>query len=71
MKKEKINLPNLITEKMEEKIKKLTEDIIKYFPRFFDDFNGWQYGDGVNAGKHFKKIYNQAKKINKTIKQPL
>ena len=56
---------------MEEKIKKLTEDIIKYFPRFFDDFNGWQYGDGVNAGKHFKKIYNQAKKINKTIKQPL
>ena len=48
-------------------VKKLTIDIIKYFPKFFDNFEGWEYSSGVNAGKDFKKILNKAKKINKII----
>lgn len=49
-------------------ILKLTDDIIKILPKFFDDFSNWEYADGSNAGNDFKKIYNQAKKINKDAK---
>jgi hypothetical protein len=50
-------------------VKKLTEAIMKYFPKFFDDFDNWQYGTGVDAGKDFKRIYNRAKRIHKLLKQ--
>lgn len=46
-------------------VKKLTNDILKCFPKFFDDFEGWQYGTGKDASKDFKRIFNKAKKINK------
>ena len=48
-------------------IEKLIDDIIRCFPRFFDDFEKWEYGTGVNAGKDFKRIFNKAKKIKKYI----
>ena len=53
---------------MEKEVKILCEKIIKFLPKFFDDFEGWQYGTGTNAGKDFKNIFNSAKKINKKIK---
>lgn len=46
-------------------VEKLTNDILKYFPKFFDNFDNWEYGTGVNAGKDFKRIFNRAKKLNK------
>jgi len=46
----------------------LTKKIIKTLPKFFDDFEGWEYSTGVDAGKDFKSIYNIAKKINKQLK---
>lgn len=48
-------------------INNLTDDIIKYFPKFFDDFSDFEYGTGINAGKDFKKIFNKAKKLKKTV----
>jgi hypothetical protein len=48
-------------------VEKLTNDIIKYFPKFFDDFTNFEYGTGVDAGKDFKKIFNKAKKLNKVV----
>jgi len=48
-------------------VEKLTNDILKYFPKFFDDFTNFEYGTGVDAGKDFKKIYNKAKKLNKAV----
>ena len=54
---------------MEEyQIEKLVNEILKTFPKFFDNFKGWEYADGSDAGKDFKRIYNRAKKIKKTIK---
>lgn len=48
-------------------VEKLTNDIIKYFPKFFDNFTNFEYGTGVDAGKDFKKIFNRAKRLNKTV----
>ena len=48
-------------------VNKLTSDIIKYFPKFFDDFTNFEYGTGADAGKDFKKIFNKAKKLNKLV----
>ena len=48
-------------------VSKITNDIIECFPKFFDDFKNWEYGTGVDAGKDFKKIFNKAKRLNKTI----
>jgi len=48
-------------------IEKLTNDILKCFPKFFDHFEGWQYGTGVDASKDFKRMFNKAKKINKAF----
>lgn len=48
-------------------VQKLTNDIIKYFPKFFDDFKNWEYGTGVDAGEDFKKIFNTAKRLNKVV----
>jgi len=53
-------------EKQKIETEKLVADIVKYFPKFFGDFSNWQYGNGTDAGKHFKRIFNRAKKI-KTI----
>lgn len=50
-------------------VEKLTNDIIKYFPKFFDDFTNFEYGTGVDAGKDFKKIFNKAKKLNKAVSE--
>lgn len=49
-------------------VENLTSDIIKYFPNFFDDFKNWEFSNGADAGKQFKKIFNKAKKIKKSIK---
>ena len=46
---------------------KLTNDILKYFPKFFDDFANWEYGTGRDAGKDFKKIFNKAKRLNEAV----
>lgn len=48
-------------------VEKLTNDIIKYFPKFFDDFTNWEYETGVDAGNDFKKIFNKAKRLNKAV----
>ena len=48
-------------------VETLTNDILKYFPKFFDDFENWEYGNGKNAGKDFKKIFNKAKRLNSTV----
>lgn len=48
-------------------VEKLTNDILKYFPKFFDDFTNFEYGTGVDAGKDFKKIFNKAKRLNKAV----
>jgi hypothetical protein len=48
-------------------IEKLTNDIIRIFPDFFDNFKNWEYETGRDAGKDFKNIFIQAKKINKLI----
>jgi len=48
-------------------VEKLTNDIIKYFPKFFGDFTNFEYGTGFDAGNDFKKIFNKAKKLNKVI----
>ena len=48
-------------------VEKLTNDIIKYFPKFFDDFTNFEYSTGVDAGKDFKKIFNKAKRLNKVV----
>lgn len=48
-------------------VEKLTSDIIKYFPKFFNDFEGWQYGNGSDASKDFKRVFNKAKKLNKAV----
>ncbi len=50
-----------------EDVLKLTNDIIKYFPMFFADYKNWQFGNGRDAGKEFKRILNRAKKINKSL----
>jgi len=50
-------------------VEKLTNDILKYFPKFFDDFTNFEYGTGVDAGNDFKKIYNKAKKLNKAVSE--
>ena len=47
----------------------LTNDIIKYLPKFFDDFKNWEYANGTSAGNDFKKIYNKAKSLNKKINE--
>jgi hypothetical protein len=47
----------------EKEINKLVDEIIKYLPKFFDDFKNWEYGTGSNAGRDFKRMYNRAKKI--------
>ena len=51
---------------------KLTDAIIKTLPKFFGDFDGWEYADGVppvdQASRDFKKIYDSAKRINKRLK---
>lgn len=48
---------------MDEETIILCDQILKVFPKFFDDFLGWKYGNGKDAGKDFKRIYNIAKKI--------
>jgi hypothetical protein len=48
-------------------VEKLTNDIIKYFPKFFYDFTNWEYFNGVDAGKDFKRIFNKAKRLNKSV----
>jgi hypothetical protein len=48
-------------------LEKLTNDILKYFPKFFGDFTNWEYGTGRDAGKDFKKIFNKAKRLNKVV----
>ena len=54
---------------IESDIKKLTSDIIKVFPKYFDNFTGFEYGDGRDAGKDFKKIFDRAKKIQDENRQ--
>lgn len=49
-------------------IDKLTKNIEKYFPKFFDDFTNFEYGTGVDAGKDFKKIFTNAKRVSKHLK---
>jgi len=66
MNKEKLNKSD-VREIFIFDVEKLTNDIIKYFPKFFDDFTNFEYGNGVNAGKDFKKIFNKAKKLNKAV----
>src|ERR1019366_93019 len=34
-------------------VEKLTNDIIKYFPKFFGDFTNFEYGTGAPAGNDF------------------
>lgn len=46
---------------------KLSDDVIKYFPKFFDDFTNFEYGTGRDAGKDFKKIFNKAKRLKTKI----
>lgn len=46
---------------------KLLDDVIKYFPKFFDDFTNFEYGTGRDAGKDFKKIFNKAKRLKTKI----
>lgn len=45
----------------------LTNSILKCFPKFFDDFENWEYGTGANAGKDFHKMYKRAKRIKTNI----
>ena len=47
---------------------KLSKDIIKYFPKFFDDFTNFEYNTGANAGQDFKRIFNKAKKVHNYLK---
>lgn len=44
-------------------LKAIVDDILKVFPKFFDDFKNWEYGNGTDAGKDFKRIYNKAKRL--------
>ena len=52
----------------DEEVLKLTDQILKVIPKFFDNFKGWEYANGKDAGKDFKSIYNKAKRINKNLK---
>ena len=45
----------------------ITNNIIKYFPRFFGDYKDWCYANGADAGNDFKKIFNRAVKISKKL----
>lgn len=63
MEKEKLQ-KKTVSDSFISDVDKLTNDIIKYFPKFFDDFTNFEYGTGVDAGKDFKKIFNKAKKLN-------
>lgn len=51
-------------DKLKTEIKSLTEEIIKFFPKFFGDFKDYQYGNGTNAEKDIKRIFNKAKRLN-------
>lgn len=51
------------------KTKKLCDEIIKIFHKFFDNFENWEYGNGANAGKDFKRILNLAKKIKHLLNE--
>jgi len=46
---------------------RLLSDIIRVFPKFFDDFKGWEYENGKDAGKDFKRIFNRAKKLHNDL----
>ncbi len=48
-------------------IQKLCEDIEKVFPKFFDNFENWEYGNGTNAGKDFKRIFNRSRRIKRAL----
>lgn len=56
----------LADEKVKKDVESLTRDIMKCFPEFFDDFTNFEYGNGIDAGKDFKKILNKAKRLNKS-----
>ena len=62
-------LPSNVSGSFISDVEKLTNAIIKYFPKFFDDFTNFEYGTGVDAGKDFKKIFNKAKKLNKAVSE--
>lgn len=47
---------------------KLVSEIEKYIPKFFDNFMGWEYANGKDAGKDFKRILKLSKKIKAKIK---
>ena len=51
--------------KTEKDIQKLLNEIIKFFPMFFGDFSSWEYGNGTDATKDIKRIYNRALRVNK------
>lgn len=48
-----------------ESINRLVNQILRVFPKFFDNFEGWEYGNGADAGKHFSSIYDKAKKLRR------
>lgn len=48
---------------MDTDVQKLLDQILKVFPKFFNDFKWWEYSNGSDAGKDFKSIYNKAKKL--------
>lgn len=50
-------------------IQKLINEIEKVFPKFFDNFENWEYANGSNAGKDFKKIYNRAMRIKRAFEK--
>ena len=50
----------------QKQIESLVNDILKYFPKFFDNFKGWEYGNGANAGKDFERIFDKALKIKQS-----
>ena len=58
---------NNISDRFISDVEKLTSSILIYFPKFFDDFNNWEYGTGRNAGKDFKRIFDHAKRLKDKI----
>ena len=48
-------------ESLSEKCDRL-ESVAEMVAKFFDNFVNWEYADGSDAGKDFKKLFNLAKK---------
>lgn len=43
----------------------LANDIINVFPKFFITYEDWQYGNGTDAGRDFKRIYEKALRLSR------